>query len=73
MSKPITTVREAKVYLSMYFSFNDELRSYSHEITESGVINKTHIDQLSEAEIIEVANDARYEIEAEIGYLKQSL
>jgi hypothetical protein len=72
MSSQITSVLEAKVYLNMYFSINDELRSYSHEVTDSGVINKSHIAQLSDSEIMDVANDAKDEITAEIGYLSQS-
>lgn len=60
------TLSEAKKELDFYFEFNDELISYSHELTDNGVLTKAHLSQLSDDELIDVADDARYDIKCSL-------
>jgi uncharacterized membrane protein len=61
------TKTKALEYLNEYFNTFTELRSYSHELTDSGVIDKSHLEKLNKEELINVANDAAYEIRCQVG------
>ena len=61
------TTKKALEYLNEYFTIFTELRSYSHELTDSGVIDKSYLSKLSNEEIINVANDAAYDIKCQLG------
>lgn len=62
-------LKEAKEYLANYFKYNTELRSFSHELTDDGVINVTHLSQLSDEEIIDVAEEAHYDVRCSLDWL----
>lgn len=55
-------LKEAKEYLNEYFKYNSELLSFSHELTDDGVINRSHLALLTNEEVINVASDAQYEV-----------
>ena len=61
--------QESLNYINSYFEFNTEARSYSHEVTEDGVFNKSHLSLMDKETIIDVAEDIRYEVRCEIGHL----
>ena len=60
------TPKTAKDYLNFYFDFYSELYAAT-EATESGVINKTHVDSLTNSELLEYAEAARCEVRYQVG------
>lgn len=63
------TPARAKNYLLSLFDegFYTEMRSISHEVTEDGVFTKSDVSKFTNEELVNVAEDIRYQIRCEIG------
>ena len=62
--------KEAKEYLSFYFSLgNFEARSYAQDLTDDGCFTEDMVKKFDEETLINVAEDLRYQVRQEIGYL----
>lgn len=61
--------QQALEYLKYYFQFNTEARSYMQDITDNGVFTEGQALEFDDDMLIEVAEDLKYQIRQEVGYL----
>jgi hypothetical protein len=52
-------LKEAVAYMKMRFTYESELVSYAHDLTDTGVFNKKQFDKFPKEVKIEVAKDLK--------------
>ena len=61
------TIKQAKEYLEMFFGFFTELRTICND--ETNIVTKNDLSKYSDSDIITMAEEARYDVRQQIGYL----
>ena len=62
-----TTLKQAKEYLEMFFGFYTELRTICND--ETNIVTKSDLSKYSDSDIVTMAEEARYDVRQQIGYL----
>jgi len=60
------TLKKSISYVNMAFEFYTELVSYSQDITDNGVFDKSQFEKMSDKDKINVAKDVQYTIRQEV-------